>query len=405
MHRRHALAASLTVLLAAPSICQAQETPDGLAGLLLRFFSPTNPVVLQAAPDPFSHAAHFVSQPNAQETLRQLNRGIASQLSTFPLGSSSAGFTYTFDPELGVFNRSTETFGPVFAERPLTAGKGKFSFGATQLHATYDSFEGQDLKDGDIKLYLIHQDVNQDGSHHRARAVVRGRHHRSRALHRPEERHHRPLRELRRRRPVRRRGRGPLPAPGHDGADRRAHRAPRHRAGPLRRAHVPRDEGDDASFLESGQRGRASATWCCGASTTSISGHGRQRGRGARPAAAHRRQPTTCSASGATQAKLYAVAARVGSRRFSPRIAAGYTFSSGGGGLHVGELPDEINYSAGFDAALHSPRDPHRRLPRPHAARRRPPRLRRPRLRQRVPRPIPPSARRPASRPRPPRAT
>ena len=103
----------------------AQETPDGLAGLLLRFFSPSNPVVLQAAPDPFSHAAHFVSQPNAQETLRQLNRGIAAQLSTFPLGSSSSGFTYDFDPELGVFNRSTETFGPVFAERPAHRRQGQ----------------------------------------------------------------------------------------------------------------------------------------------------------------------------------------------------------------------------------------------------------------------------------------
>src|SRR5919106_1335364 len=153
MNRRYALAAS-----------HAQESPDGLAGLLLRFFSPSNPVVLQAAPDPFSHAAHFVSQPNAQETLRQLNRGIASQLSTFPLGSSSAGFTYTFDPALGVFNRSTDTFGPIFAERPITAGKKKFSFGLNFLRATYDRFEGQDLSGGDLQLFLTHQDTNADAS-------------------------------------------------------------------------------------------------------------------------------------------------------------------------------------------------------------------------------------------------
>ena len=74
----------------------AQDTPDGLAGLLLRFFSPANPVVLAEPAVPgFSHAAHFVSQPNAQATLTQLNRSIATQISTFPLGSSSAGFTYT----------------------------------------------------------------------------------------------------------------------------------------------------------------------------------------------------------------------------------------------------------------------------------------------------------------------
>src|SRR6188508_365471 len=161
MHRRLVIAA-FVACLAAPS-AHAQTAPDGLAGLLLRFFSPSNPVILQEAPDPFSHAAHFVSQPNAQETLRQLNRGIAAQLSTFPLGSSSSGFTYDFDPDLGVFTRSTETFGPVFAERALTAGKGKFSFGVTQLAATYDSFEGQDLANGDIKLYLLHQDLAAPG--------------------------------------------------------------------------------------------------------------------------------------------------------------------------------------------------------------------------------------------------
>ncbi|HET7746558.1 MAG TPA: hypothetical protein VFM29_04600, partial [Vicinamibacteria bacterium] len=151
----------LSVLALAPTgTARAQEAPDGLAGLLLRFFSPANPVVLRDN----GHAAHFVSQPNAQATLQSLNRGIATQLSTFPLGSSSAGFTYTFDPALGVFNRSTETFGPVFAERPITAGKGKFSFGVTHLRATYETFEGQDLRDGDIKLYLVHEDFNLDNT-------------------------------------------------------------------------------------------------------------------------------------------------------------------------------------------------------------------------------------------------
>jgi Putative MetA-pathway of phenol degradation len=351
MNRRFALAASLSALLAAPAVSHAQEAPDGLAGLLLRFFSPTNPVVLQAAPDPFSHAAHFVSQPNAQETLRQLNRGIASQLSTFPLGSSSAGFTYTFDPELGVFNRSTETFGPVFAERPLTAGKGKFSFGATQLHATYDSFEGQDLKAGDIKLYLIHQDVNEDGSHLEpalwfegdiieaalsidlkndttvlyANYGVGDRFDLGVAV--PYQRLDMTARIDAR---IEHLATAPDPFVVHT---------------------FPENEGDDASFLESGSAE--------GIGDMVLRGkYNFFRGTGTSVAAAlDLRLPTGDTddllGAGATQAKLYAVAARVASRRFSPRIAAGYTFSSGGAD-YVGELPDEINYSAGFDAALHS---------------------------------------------------
>jgi hypothetical protein len=78
-------------------------------------------VILVASTNPAfpSHAAHFRSQAAAQGVLRQLNAGIATQISTFPIGSSSAGFTYTFDESLGVYNRTTESLGPIFTERPL----------------------------------------------------------------------------------------------------------------------------------------------------------------------------------------------------------------------------------------------------------------------------------------------
>jgi hypothetical protein len=56
--------------------------------------------------------------------------------------------------------------------------------------------------------------------------------------------------------------------------------------------------------------------------------------------------------SGATQLKLYAIFGYAG-RRFSPRASWGYTFSNGGADF-MGELPDEIAYTAGFDAGLHS---------------------------------------------------
>src|SRR5215470_6523624 len=143
---------------AVPARAQSSEP---LAGLLLRFFSPDQPVILASNPNPaFSHAAHFKSQPAAQATLRAINGAIAAQISTFPLGSSSAGFTYTFDENLGVYNRSTQSFGPIFTERPLTAGKGKFTFGVNYQNATYDSLEGKDLEGDQMNLFLTHQDVN-----------------------------------------------------------------------------------------------------------------------------------------------------------------------------------------------------------------------------------------------------
>ena len=39
-------------------------------------------------------------------------------------------------------------FGPFFTERALTAGKGKFSFGANYVRTTFDAFEGENLRDG-----------------------------------------------------------------------------------------------------------------------------------------------------------------------------------------------------------------------------------------------------------------
>ncbi|HJS59020.1 MAG TPA: transporter [Vicinamibacteria bacterium] len=136
----------------------AQDVP--LSQLLLQFFSPSNPVVLD---NPF-HEAHFSSQGEAQTTLELLNRNIAAQLASFPLGSSSGGFTFTLDPTLGVLERNAASFGPLFAERAVTAGKGKFTVGLTYQQNIFDKFEGFDLREGDVHLTLFHLDTNSDHS-------------------------------------------------------------------------------------------------------------------------------------------------------------------------------------------------------------------------------------------------
>jgi hypothetical protein len=48
---------------------------------------------------------------------------------------------------------------------------------------------------------------------------------------------------------------------------------------------------------------------------------------------------------------MYLIAAHQG-KHFAPRASGGYTLSSGGSSF-TGDLPDEMAYSAGFDAALH----------------------------------------------------
>jgi hypothetical protein len=158
---KRTLAAALTWLALAtfPHLARAQ---DDLAGILTGFFDPDRPTITLAPPPPgfTSHETHFFSQPGAQDTMVLLNAAIVSQLSTFPLGSSSGSFTYNYDANLGVFERSTDTFGPSFAERAQTNGKGKLSVGLGYKHSDFKSLDGIRFGDGDVALYLTH-DPNQ----------------------------------------------------------------------------------------------------------------------------------------------------------------------------------------------------------------------------------------------------
>jgi len=334
---------SLAVAVGGVASPAAAQSSGGLAGLLLRFFSPENPVVLQPNPNPaLSHAAHFVSQPNAQALLQELNQGIATQLSTFPLGSSSAGFTYTFDETLGVYNRTTQSFGPIFAERPLTAGKGKLSFGVNYQHGTWDRLQGQDLRGDDLNLYLTHEDVDHNGSTVglwfegdliRADLSI----------------------DLKTDTTV---------LFANFGLTERLDLGV---AVPFQHVDLsatiltsvdPVATSADPFVVHQFEGGATSKTFTESGSASGIGDvvarakwNFLRKGSFAMAAAADLRLPTgdeeDLLGSGATQAKLFLV---VGGSpgRFSPRASAGYTFSSGGSEF-TGDLPDEISYTAGFD--------------------------------------------------------
>lgn len=104
--------------------------------------------------NPF-HAAHF--QASGEAAGQSLNQNLVEELTSFPLASSGASFTYTFDPALGTFSRSTESFGPIFTDRVQTIGKGRANFGLTYLHASYDKLD--DLKlDRGLQFQALHED-------------------------------------------------------------------------------------------------------------------------------------------------------------------------------------------------------------------------------------------------------
>ena len=125
---RAALAAAIGLFVPRLAIAQAAEQLP-LSEILPNLFGNTIVLAPTSTPEVPNHAAHFKPSPDQLQTPEQFNQQIVTLLSTFPFGSSSGGFTYTFDPALGTFSRSSESFGPLFAERALTIGRERGSLG------------------------------------------------------------------------------------------------------------------------------------------------------------------------------------------------------------------------------------------------------------------------------------
>jgi hypothetical protein len=75
--------------------------------------------------------------------------GISEQIGTLPL-PTGGGFTYRRDPELGVPTRTTDSFGPVFADRADTTGRGTFTLSTSYTRQDFDSLDGVSLDTGEI---------------------------------------------------------------------------------------------------------------------------------------------------------------------------------------------------------------------------------------------------------------
>jgi hypothetical protein len=142
-----------------PTKLAAQSTD--LVDQMSNFF--VQNVVLSRTPAGNGVVAHtpvFLNDPRVTDVtalIDQVSHQIGSQVSNIPLGSSSGGFTYAYDSSLGSFSRTSNTFGPAFAERGITVGKKQFSFGMNYLHSSYSSLDGLDLTNGAIKFNLLHQ--------------------------------------------------------------------------------------------------------------------------------------------------------------------------------------------------------------------------------------------------------
>jgi hypothetical protein len=157
--RRVVLILIVVFLSSGPIAAQSFNLRD----LLTDFFRQGITLAEPPAGSPFpSHAHHFIGDASLAP-LSQLNNELATQLSTFPLASSAGGFTYRLDPALGVFTRATDSFGPIYADRADTIGKGKFAIGVNFSHFSFNRIDDIGLRSGGVAIVLTHQDLPPTG--------------------------------------------------------------------------------------------------------------------------------------------------------------------------------------------------------------------------------------------------
>jgi hypothetical protein len=118
---------------------------DKLSTIFTQIYGPEGLIVdsLRVLPTGQTHSAHFNSAFQAEFT--QFGVALTSQIAAVPLPSPASGFTYEFDSNLGVFQRTSQSFGPILAERAETIGGGRFTFGFTFQDFSFDTIEGLSL--------------------------------------------------------------------------------------------------------------------------------------------------------------------------------------------------------------------------------------------------------------------
>jgi len=129
----------ISAVAAAQSLCSSGTTSDKMICLIPQVFGP-NGLILPAGPSEFQN--NF-----AGNSLVPLNSAIAKQSVLVPLASPSSGITFSWDSATKTFVSSTDSFGPIYAERAETIGRHRVLVGSTYQYLHFDSLDGVNLKD------------------------------------------------------------------------------------------------------------------------------------------------------------------------------------------------------------------------------------------------------------------
>lgn len=87
-----------------------------------------------------------------------------------PIVAASAGFTYRYNPELEVFERTSETLGPLFLERPDTLGRGKLNVNVSYQYVELNEIDGTDLDKLEAPDPIVIRELDSAGNPFRTTA-------------------------------------------------------------------------------------------------------------------------------------------------------------------------------------------------------------------------------------------
>ncbi len=81
-----------------------------------------------------------------------------------PIISASAGFTYRYNPQLEVFERTSDTLGPLFLERPDTLGQGKFNVNVSAQYVELNEIDGDSTHELEARDPIIVRVTDASGT-------------------------------------------------------------------------------------------------------------------------------------------------------------------------------------------------------------------------------------------------
>lgn len=137
MMRSPRLVLTAALIAGLPAAARAQQTPSAVLSFLV-----TNQSV---------QTGDFTRDAAAAAATRDtITRALLVNLASTPIATSSSGFVYRLDPELGTMTRASDTFGTFYVERASTSGAGRLSLGASATAASYDRLDGMDLNAGTL---------------------------------------------------------------------------------------------------------------------------------------------------------------------------------------------------------------------------------------------------------------